>query len=257
MDERMRARAPDDIDKVRADARFHVGVVHIKTAARDRVRIGERSYIDLIQPARVEARVPVGYHLLLVFGFGIAEQDLQQETIKLSFGQRVSSFVLDWIFGCQYREDRRELIALAVNRYLALLHRLEQRCLSFRGRAVDLIGQQYVSEDWTASQVEGGGRNIEDVSARDIRRHQVGRELDAVEAGIDDPRERLHRQCLRRAGHAFDQRVAFGEQGDENLFNGLFLTNDNFAEFATDVFDSRGDVFKHGVGTCLSRDRVG
>src|SRR6266516_1241499 len=204
VDKGMRARAPNNIDKVGADARFHMSIMHIKTAARDGLGIGERSYVNLIQPARVEARVPVGYHLLLVFGFGIAEEDLQQETIKLSFGQRVSSFVLDWIFGCQNREDRRKLIALAVNRYLALLHRLEQRRLRFRWRAIDLIGQQYVSEDRAASQVEGGRRDIEDVSARDIRRHQVRREVDAIEIRIDDPRERLDCQRLRRAGHAFD-----------------------------------------------------
>src|ERR1700720_2148294 len=120
----MRACTPNNIDKVRADALLHVSVVHIKTAARDGVSIGERSYVNLIQPARVEARVPVSHHLLLVFDFGVAEQNLQQEAIELGFGQWVSSFVLDWIFGCEHRKDGRELIAFAVNRYLALLHRL-------------------------------------------------------------------------------------------------------------------------------------
>ena len=69
--------------------------------------------------------------------------------------------------------------------------------------------------------------------------------MNAAEIRVDDSRQRFHRQRLRGAGHAFDQRVAFGQQGHQYLLDGLILADDYFAEFAPNVIDGGGDVFNH------------
>ncbi len=57
----------------------------------------------------------------------------------------------------------------------------------------------------------------EDVGADDVGGHQVGRELDAAEAAVDDVGEGAHQHRLAQAGHALEQRVAVGEQADQRL----------------------------------------
>jgi hypothetical protein len=37
--------------------------------------------------------------------------------------------------------------------------------------------------------------------------------------------------------------MTLGQQGNQYLFNGLVLPGDYFAQFISDVSDSRGDVF--------------
>ena len=83
--------------------------------------------------------------------------------------------------------------------------------MRFRWRAIDFVGQQKVSEDRAATQAEGRRRHVEDIRAGDIRRHQVRRELNAPEAGIDDARERFDSERFGRARDAFDERVTFSE----------------------------------------------
>jgi hypothetical protein len=67
----------------------------------------------------------------------------------------------------------------------ALLHGFEQRRLRLGRRAVDFVGQQNVGEDRALHEgpgaVAGGGIFLDDVGAGDVGRHQVRRELDALE----------------------------------------------------------------------------
>mgnify|MGYP003693796461 CR=1 FL=1 len=71
---------------------------------------------------------------------------------------------------------------------------------------------------------------VEDLGAGDVRRHQVGRELDPLEIEIEDVGERLDQQRLGQAGHAGDQAVAAGEQRDEHLLDDLVLSDDDLAQ---------------------------
>ena len=72
---------------------------------------------------------------------------------------------------------------------------------------------------------------VEDVRAGDVGGHQVGRELDAREIRAEHARERAHEQRLGDAGHAFDERVVAGEDGDERLFDDVVLADDDLAGF--------------------------
>ena len=66
------------------------------------------------------------------------------------------------------------------------LHGLQQRRLGLGRGAVDLIGEHDVCKDRPADKPEralpGGVILLEDVTAGDIGRHQVGRKLDARKA---------------------------------------------------------------------------
>ena len=74
----------------------------------------------------------------------------------------------------------------------------------------------------------------EDVRADDVGRHQVGRELDAVEGAGDDVGERADEQRLAQAGHALEQGVAAGEEAGERLADDVRLADDDPADLGLD-----------------------
>jgi hypothetical protein len=71
---------------------------------------------------------------------------------------------------------------------------------------------------------------VDDVGAGDVRRHQVGRELDAVELEVEDLRQRPYQQRLGEAGHADDQAVAADEQRQQHLIDDVLLTDDQLGQ---------------------------
>ncbi len=94
---------------------------------------------------------------------------------------------------------------------LVLLHRLEQRGLRLRRRAVDFVGEDHVREDRPRQEHEPPparlGVVLQDVGAGDVGRHQVGRELDALEREVQDLRDGADEQRLGQARHADEQAV--------------------------------------------------
>ena len=82
--------------------------------------------------------------------------DPQHEAVELRLGQRKGALVLDRVLGGEHHERRRHLVADAVNRDLALLHRLEQRRLRLGRGPVDLVGQHDLRED----RARGGTRSL-------------------------------------------------------------------------------------------------
>ena len=82
----------------------------------------------------------------------------------------------------------------------------------------------------------------EDLGAGDVRRHEVGRELDAVKTEVEDPGNGPHHQRLGQAGHTGDQAVAAGEERNENLLDRLLLPDDDPAKFLFYFFTAGGDL---------------
>ena len=115
---------------------------------------------------------------------GLARRDvddeLQQESVELRLGQRVGALVLDRVLRRGDEERVGQRPRHAVGRDLALLHRLEQRRLRLGRRAVDLVGQHDVREDRSLAELELAGLRVVHERARDVARHEVGRELDAL-----------------------------------------------------------------------------
>ena len=69
------------------------------------------------------------------------------------------------------------------------------------------------------------------VGAGDVRRHQVGRELDAAEVDVEDFRERANHQRFRQAWHADQEAMPSGEDGGEKLLDHLVLADDDLLQF--------------------------
>ena len=77
----------------------------------------------------------------------VADHDVEHEPVELRFGQRIGPLLLDRVLGRQHEERVGQLVPLAADGHLPLLHRLEQRRLGLGRGAVDLVGQHDVGED--------------------------------------------------------------------------------------------------------------
>ena len=97
---------------------------------------------------------PPAQHLGLALAVGIADADPQQEAVELGLGERIGALVLDRVLRREHDERPRERVGLALDRHLPLLHRLQQRGLRLRRRAVDLVGEQEVREDRPGTELE-------------------------------------------------------------------------------------------------------
>ena len=172
---------------------------------------------------------------------GIGDEHFEHEPVELRFGQRVRAFLLDRVLRGEHEERVGHLMPDAADRDLPLLHRFEQRGLRFRRRAVDFVGQNDVREDRPGEKPElalaGGAVLFDDVGARDVGRHQVGRELNAAEREVQRAGQRAHQQRLGQAGHAFQQAVAAGEQGDQHLLDHVVLADDDARKLCFDLLD--------------------
>ncbi len=95
---------------------------------------------------------------------------------------------------------------------------------------------------------------IENIRAGDVRRHEVGRELDAREIRAEDACECADEQRLGHARHAFDERVAAGKDGNERLFDDVVLADDDLAGFVPRLGEDFLESFcVHKCVFCLPR----
>ena len=152
------------------------------------------------------------HHQHLVGGVRIAEPHAHQEAVELRLGQRERALVLDRVLRGEDHERRGHLARHAVDGDLSLLHRLQQRGLRLGGGAVDLVGEHDLRHHRAGPELELARRLVEDGDARDIRRQQVRRELDALEAAPGGAGERPRQHRLAYAGHVLQQQVAPAEQ---------------------------------------------
>ncbi|MDT4814903.1 hypothetical protein FQZ97_479210 [compost metagenome] len=161
----------------------------------------------------------------LAFHRGVGEADLhvQQEAVELRLRQRVGAFLLDGVLGGHDHEQRRQVVGRATHRDLPFGHGFEQRRLHLGRRAVDLVGEHQVVEDRPLLEHEAAGFRTVDLGAGDVRRQQVGGELDAVELRLDAFGQLLDRLGLGQPRGAFHQQVAVGEEGDQQAVDELFL----------------------------------
>src|SRR5947209_18231460 len=95
----MLARAPRDLDQILLHARLRARALDFGAAVHERVRFCERAYVHLFEPARVEARVPVADDARLLFGRGVADENLEEEAVELRLWQGVGALVLDGVLG--------------------------------------------------------------------------------------------------------------------------------------------------------------
>ena len=118
----------------------------------------------------------------------------------------------------------------AVHRDLALLHRFQQRRLGARRGAVDLVGQHHLAHQRARPELEVLRLLVEPVDAGDIRRQQIGRELDAPEGAAQRDGQGACQRRLADAGHVFHQDVALAQHGRQRQVDDVVLADDDFLD---------------------------
>ena len=128
---------------------------------------------------------------------------------------------------------------LAADRDLSLLHRLEQRALHLRGRAVDLVREHEVRDHRPDRDLELSELLVEDPRPDDVGGNQIRRELDALELAADRLGERLHGQGLGEPGDALDEEVAAREERDDHPLEQGVLADDHALDLVEHLLQRR------------------
>ena len=96
----------------------------------------------------------------------------------------------------------------------SFLHGLEESRLCLRRGAVDLVSEDDVGEDRAGQELEltdaGGLILLDDLCAGDVRGHQVGCELDALEIRPHALSECFNSKRLGETGYSFQEYVTIG-----------------------------------------------
>ena len=167
------------------------------------------------------------------------DDDVEHESIELRFRQRIGALELDRVLGGEHEERLGELVRPSLDGHAVLLHRFEQRRLRLGRGAVDFVGEHDVREDRPGGEhhlpASGAGVLVDDVGAGDIGRHQVRRELNAIELEVEHLGQRRNQQRLGEARHADDQAVAADEERVEHELDNLALADDALLQPGDDL----------------------
>ena len=150
-----------------------------------------------------------------------------------------------WV--AKHVEGLRQVVALAGDGDVALLHRLQQRRLGAGAGAVDLVGHQKLGEHRAGDEAERAAAVaalLQHLGADDVARHQIGGELDAVRLEAEDGAERHHELGLGEAGDADEQPVAAGEQRHQRPLHHRRLTEDDAADLGARLGDAGDGGFR-------------
>ena len=118
-----------------------------------------------------------------------------------------------------------------VDAHLSFLHRLQQCCLRFCRRAIDLVGEHDVCKQRSRAETKVSRSGLEDVDARDVGGHQVRSELDPGEACMYRGGETAGQKGLRNARYTFNQNMAAGNKRYKEVFDGAVLSFNDFGDF--------------------------
>ncbi len=125
-----------------------------------------------------------GEHLDLALDIAVVEVDLEEEAVELRLGQWVDALVLVRVLRRDHEERIGEAVLPAVDRDVALLHRLEHRRLRPRRRPVHFVCEDDVREDRAGE--EDVLAELRHHLADDVGRRRVGGELDPLERRAQD-----------------------------------------------------------------------
>ena len=148
----------------------------------------------------------------------------------MRFGQRVRAFLLDGILRRQHKKWFRQRHRCASDRHAVLLHRLEQRRLRTRRRAIDFVGEDDVRKHRPAHKPKRPlpGRRVffEDLGAGDVAWHEIRRELNASEVEVHGLGHRADHHRLGEPRHADEQRMAARDHRHEDFIEHVALPDD-------------------------------
>ena len=143
----------------------------------------------------------------------IAEGGADEEAVELRLREQERPFLLDRVLRRDQEEGAGEMARCAVDGDLELRHRLEQRGLRLRHRAVDLVDEDDVGEDGAGPELEVARLLVEDREAGHVGRLQIGCALDPCGArSVDALRERAGEHRLGGSRHVLEEDVAVARE---------------------------------------------
>ena len=184
---------------------------------------------------RLESRCRAVHDRLEFVFVGVVDQEFEHEPVELSLGQRIRSLLLDRVLGGHHEERFFERVARSTYGDGVLLHRFEHGRLRFGRCPIDLVGQHDLGEERSALKLErsfSAGRVFRnDRGADDVRRHQVGRELNSCELKVHSLGQRADPIRFAESGNAFDQYVPSDQQRRQYTLDDLLVPDDRLADF--------------------------
>ena len=103
---------------------------------------------------------------------------------------------------------------------------------------------------WNSNDAPAVGVLDDHVRAENVGRHQVGRELDAVEVQVQRLGQRPHEQRLAQARHAFQQAVPADEHARQHAVHDVVVPDDH----APDLLLDRRDTDCRNCSACCCID---
>ena len=170
---------------------------------------------------------------------GDLDEELEEEAVELGFRERVGAFVFDGVLGGENEEGERELVGFAGHGDRFFLHGFEQGGLGFGGGAVDFVSEEDVAEDWALLEFEDllAAFIDEDLGTDDVGGEEVRGELDPLEFEVEGLGDGVDEGGLAETGDTFEEDVAAADDGDEDIFDDVLLTDDEFADFRADFLE--------------------
>jgi hypothetical protein len=112
------------------------------------------------------------------------------------------------------------------------------------GGAVDFVRQDHVGKDRAAHERHSStvGSFLQDLDAGDVGRHQVRRELNALELQMEYLGDGFDEQRFRQARRSGDQTMSSREEGNQDLFDDVLLPDDHLFKFRLDARAARGEL---------------
>ena len=168
---------------------------------------------------------------------GISHHHIEHEAIELRFRQRIGAFLFNGILRCQSKKRIRQIVCVRPDSDMSFLHGFQQSSLGLWRRTIDFVGQQNVGEQRPLDKLEDSPASfriiLQHVGARNVRRHQVGRKLNAAKGQLQNTGDGAAEQCLRQSGNADKQAMPATKHGNQQLINNFILADDHFADFLT------------------------
>ena len=203
---------------------------------------------------------PGDRHLLLELR--VVDADEEHEPVELGLGQRIGAFLLDGVLGGKHEERPVQFVGPPDHSHHPLLHRLQQRGLGLRRRAVDLVRQHDVGENRSLHELKltvPAARFLQDVSTGNVRRHQVGGELDTAEGEIHGLGQGVDHQRLGQTRHTHQQAMSAGQNAGEQALDHILLALDHPGQFGPHPPEGLAQLVDRGhvVGLRLGGRRLG
>ena len=198
-------------------------------------------------------------NLLLFAEARIVHVNVEHEAVELGLRQRVGALLLDGVLRGDDEEGVGQIVGRLAHGHLAFLHGLQQGGLGLGRRAVDLVGQDDVGEDRAVDEAElarAARSFVDNIGARDIRRHQVGGELDALELQVHNRGQGPDHHRLGQARHADQQAMAADEDGRQHLVDNRQLADDDLTQFADDLVAAGLELFDQCLELLFSHPLV-